>query len=250
MRAPVTLRMLLRAITSSRLPADAGVGVAAASWGWAGGNDDALAAAEVGDGEPSLAAWITRSTSARVIRPAMPVPTISDAFRPLSVISRRTTGESNRPSPGLSLATDIGGGGGGGGAVCSNAGAGAGSAGGAGAGSAAGVVWVADSPPVSTRTNTVPTSTVSPSATANSVIVPATGDGTSESTLSVDTSKRTSSTAIVSPTFLNHLVMVPSVTVSPSCGITTSVILGSLFAVNGTADSTLWDCGKLWVFLR
>ena len=37
------------------------------------------------------------------------------------------------------------------------------------------------------------------------------GEGTSESTLSVETSKSTSSSAMVSPTCLNHLVMVPSV---------------------------------------
>ena len=52
--------------------------------------------------------------------------------------------------------------------------------------------------------------------------MPLTGEGTSESTLSVETSKRTSSSATSSPTRLCHLVMVPSVTVSPSCGIVIS----------------------------
>jgi hypothetical protein len=65
---------------------------------------------------------------------------------------------------------------------------------------------------------TVPTSTVSPSGTRISVNTPETGEGTSESTLSVETSKSTSSSAMVSPTCLNHLVMVPSVTDSPSWG--------------------------------
>ena len=50
----------------------------------------------------------------------------------------------------------------------------------------------------------------------------AAGDGTSESTLSVETSKSGSSRATASPTDLNHLVIVPSVTVSPSCGMVTS----------------------------
>jgi hypothetical protein len=67
-----------------------------------------------------------------------------------------------------------------------------------------------------------PTSTVSPSGTRISLSTPAAGEGTSESTLSVDTSKRGSSRATVSPTAFIHRVIVPSVTVSPSCGIVTS----------------------------
>src|SRR4029078_7455983 len=70
----------------------------------------------------------------------------------------------------------------------------------------------------------VPTSTVSPSCTRISVTYPPDGDGTSESTLSVETSNSTSSSATSSPTCLNHLVIVPSVTVSPSCGIVTSAM--------------------------
>ena len=69
-----------------------------------------------------------------------------------------------------------------------------------------------------------PTSTVSPSLTLISAMNPAVGDGTSVSTLSVETSNSGSSTATGSPTFLNHLVIVPSVTVSPSWGIVTSAI--------------------------
>ena len=75
--------------------------------------------------------------------------------------------------------------------------------------------------------STTPTSTVSPSCTLISVRVPLTGDGTSESTLSVDTSKSGSSSATESPTSLNHFVIVPSVTVSPSWGIVMSAICGS-----------------------
>ena len=65
---------------------------------------------------------------------------------------------------------------------------------------------------------------MSPSGTLISVRVPLTGEGTSESTLSVDTSKSGSSSATVSPTALNHLVIVPSVTVSPSWGIVMSAM--------------------------
>ena len=71
---------------------------------------------------------------------------------------------------------------------------------------------------------TVPTETVSPSLTRISVRVPATGDGTSVSTLSVETSNNGSSAATASPTFLNQRVIVPSVTVSPSCGSVMSAI--------------------------
>ena len=78
--------------------------------------------------------------------------------------------------------------------------------------------------PSPTTAITAPTGTVSPSLTRISSNVPPMGEGTSVSTLSVDTSNRGSSRAIVSPTALNHLVMVPSVTVSPSWGRVTSAI--------------------------
>src|SRR5918997_5612874 len=98
----------------------------------------------------------------------------------------------------------------------------------AGASSAGASASAGASPPPAgaspTRASTAPTSTVSPSSTRISDSVPLTGDGTSESTLSVETSKRGSSSATVSPTCLNHLVIVPSVTVSPSCGIWMSAI--------------------------
>ena len=68
----------------------------------------------------------------------------------------------------------------------------------------------------------VPTGTVSPSTTCTARSTPATAEGTSVSTFSVDTSNSTSSTATVSPTSLCHRMIVPSVTVSPSCGIVTS----------------------------
>jgi hypothetical protein len=60
-----------------------------------------------------------------------------------------------------------------------------------------------------------PTGTVVSTATSIARSVPATGEGISVSTLSVDTSRRASSTAIESPTFLSQRVTVPSLTDSP-----------------------------------
>ena len=76
-----------------------------------------------------------------------------------------------------------------------------------------------------TRAMASPTSMVSSSSALISRMVPATGEGISVSTLSVETSSSGSSTSTVSPTDLSHWVMVPSVTDSPSSGISTSVAL-------------------------
>src|SRR5205823_6631590 len=65
--------------------------------------------------------------------------------------------------------------------------------------------------------------TVVPSAILISFRVPAEGEGISASTLSVEISKSGSSRWIVSPGFLSHLVMVPSVMDSPIWGMITSV---------------------------
>ena len=53
--------------------------------------------------------------------------------------------------------------------------------------------------------------------------VPATGDGISVSTLSVETSSNASSTATESPIFFNQRVTVPSLTLSPKAGIVMTV---------------------------
>ena len=74
-------------------------------------------------------------------------------------------------------------------------------------------------PPMTARS--APTGTVSSSATRIFVSLPATGEGTSVSTLSVETSSRGSSTATSSPSDLSQRVIVPSVTDSPSAGIVT-----------------------------
>ena len=82
----------------------------------------------------------------------------------------------------------------------------------------------ADAEPASSmEQTTVLIWTVAPSATLISFKVPAAGEGISASTLSVEISKSGSSRWTVSPGFLSHLVMVPSVMDSPIWGMTTSV---------------------------
>ena len=66
-----------------------------------------------------------------------------------------------------------------------------------------------------------PTATVSSSSTAIERKIPDAGEGISVSTLSVDTSRSGSSTSTRSPSFFSQRVTVPSVTLSPSCGMDT-----------------------------
>src|SRR5215831_18965201 len=72
--------------------------------------------------------------------------------------------------------------------------------------------------------STVPTGTVWPASTRIAFTTPAVIDGTSVVTLSVSTSKSGSSAFTVSPTFLYQFATVPSVTVSPSWGMITSIL--------------------------
>ena len=78
-----------------------------------------------------------------------------------------------------------------------------------------------------------PTGTVESTGTSIEIIVPATGDGISVSTLSVETSSNASSTATLSPTFFNQRVTVPSLTLSPSAGIV--IIVPALLAAGAVA---------------
>src|SRR6266849_6112785 len=71
--------------------------------------------------------------------------------------------------------------------------------------------------------STVPTGTVVPGSTRIALSTPLATAGISVVTLSVSTSKSGSSARTVSPTFLYQLATVPSVTVSPSCGMITSI---------------------------
>src|SRR5437762_13387802 len=102
--------------------------------------------------------------------------------------------------------------------------------GGAGAGAAAfggsGFVGAGAAAPfsVSSTATNVWTGTVCPSCTLISANTPAAGAGISASTLSVEISNSGSSRLTVSPTFLSHLLKVPSAMDSPICGMSTSTL--------------------------
>src|SRR5436190_2212358 len=87
------------------------------------------------------------------------------------------------------------------GAAAAGAAAGAAGAGAAGAAGAGAAGAAAAGEPLPTMASTAPISTVSSVATLISRTVPATGEGISVSTLSVETSSSGSSIATVSPTF-------------------------------------------------
>src|SRR5690348_4196685 len=82
---------------------------------------------------------------------------------------------------------------------------------------------------------TAPTGASIPSLTLISASVPATVAGTSIDVLSVSISNRSSPGATLSPTFLNQVVILPDVTVSPSCGINTSIAHPAPSAVRRSA---------------
>ncbi len=150
-----------------------------------------------------------RSASRRVIDPPGPEPRSVDGSTPPSLRIRRTTGDTMRPFWAASLTFAARGG-----SVA--------------VGFEAGDVgsFAVGAPPATAFSSITPTrapvSTVSPSPAKICTSTPAAGEGISESTLSVETSKSGSSRATASPTFLNHCVMIPSVTDSPSEGSVTS----------------------------
>src|SRR5262249_40568561 len=110
------------------------------------------------------------------------------------------------------------------GAAATGAGARAGAGGalgGAPVAAACGLV-VAPAEPAITATM-APTGTVAPAGTRISASTPAAIAGTSIDTLSVSISNRLSPGLMASPTALNQVEILPSATVSPSCGISTSM---------------------------
>ncbi len=70
---------------------------------------------------------------------------------------------------------------------------------------------------------TAPTGATSPAGTRISAMTPGDVAGTSIETLSVSTSNRFSPGRTASPTDLNQVVILPSATVSPSCGMRTFI---------------------------
>ena len=125
------------------------------------------------------------------------------------------------------------------------AGSAAGGAGSAAGGSASGCSSVVDGAvagwslplPSSMTASSEPTSTVSSSATVILLRMPATGDGISVSTLSVDTSSSGSSTATWSPSFFSQRVTVPSVTLSPRRGIVTETDMRAATPLHGRGEN-------------
>ena len=97
--------------------------------------------------------------------------------------------------------------------------------------------WAAAPSPAITAT-TAPTGATSPTPTRISASVPVVVDGTSIDTLSVSISNRLSPGFTASPADLNHFVTLPSATVSPSCGISTSISNSSLHAFPSTRNSS------------
>ena len=118
----------------------------------------------------------------------------------------------------------IGATGGGVGAGVATTGAGVGVGVGAGVGAAATGAALTAAPSLIIA-NSAPTGTVESIATTIFCRTPATGDGISVSTLSVETSNSGSSTATTSPSFFSHLVTVPSVTDSPRAGMVTENVI-------------------------
>src|SRR2546425_6321743 len=112
------------------------------------------------------------------------------------------------------------------GAACDASGLGAGGAerGGAAAFGASGFAGAGTAAPasVSRTPTTVCTGTVCPCCTLTSARTPAAGAGISASTLSVEISNSGSSRLTGSPTFLSHLLNVPSAMDSPIWGMSTS----------------------------
>src|SRR5216117_651083 len=138
----------------------------------------------------------------------------------VDLVRRRCSAVWTPPSPSVFIAGAAAGAGGRGGATLGTTAA-FGDSGLAGAGAAAGLDATAPGSVSSTATS-VCTATVCPSCTLISASTPAAGAGISASTLSVEISNSGSSRLTVSPTFLSHLLKVPSAIDSPICGINTS----------------------------
>ena len=152
------------------------------------------------------------------MRPPGPVPVTLPRSTPSTAAARRATGVAFTPS-------------------------------GAAAGFGASLAGAAAAPPLVSafagaapprmRATTWPTVTVSPTSTSVSVITPLAGEGSSASTLSVDTSTIPSSWSTGSPTFLSHSRITPSVTDSPMEGIVMSISVSAGASVSLPGGSSV-----------
>src|SRR5437762_6926598 len=164
--------------------------------------------------------------------------------RGVDFVRRRCSAVWTPPSPSLFIVGAGAGADGGGGVALDGSGLGGaaafGGSGFAGAGAAAGFDATAPASVSSTATS-VCTGTVCPSCTLISARTPAAGAGISASTLSVEISNSGSSRFTGSPTFLSHLLKVPSAIDSPICGINTST--RAMFSPERFLVSGVW-CQK------
>ena len=193
---------------SESVRAGAGIGGAGAGAGAAspaatrvvpGAGADSAGAVVVSTGAEA-SRWA--STSALVIRPSLPVPAIAEASRPCSATRRRTAGL-RRSGPAAA-------------AGCAE--------GAAISGTSSSGLAGAPAAPGSIRASTSWLSTVSPVRFRISASTPASGAGTSSTTLSVSSSMRISSLSTASPGCLRHSSSVASGTDSASTGTFTSTV--------------------------
>src|ERR1051325_3525113 len=148
----------------------------------------------------------------------------------VDLVRSRCSAVCTPPSPSLAFMAGAGAGCGGCGLGACARGAGVGAGAGlggsgfeaAGAGAAAAGFTATAPASVSSTATSVCTGTVCPSCTLISASTPPAGAGISASTLSVEISKSGSSRFTASPTFLSHLLKVPSAIDSPIWGINTS----------------------------
>ncbi len=185
----------LSSMKRARVAAGPRIGAVDAPAGAAGGAGVVGAAPPL----PEMAA----STSCFVTRPRGPLPPTAPRSMPCSAAIRAATG--------VASASPL-------------AGAGASVPGRAASTLGAGAACAGAPAPASIRHSAVPTGTVWSASTRSSATVPATGEGTSASTLSVEISTSGSSTATLSPGFTRHSRIVPSATESPISGKVTSTV--------------------------
>ena len=166
---------------------------------------------------PPPATWASRS--ARVMRPAGPLPATVVRSTPASRALMRTAGLASGRRPGTRGVTGAGGAAAGAGAGAgSGAAAGAGAASGSGAGAAASVAEALPSPSTSNSMHIAPTGRMSPTSPMRLTTTPLTGEGISTVALSVITDRMGWSSVTVSPTATIHSTTSPSTTPSPMSG--------------------------------
>ena len=190
---------------------------------------------------PARAMAVARSSTSRAtMRPCGPEPRRRDRSMPASPASRRASGvtampPANRAGPKLRSGVRTSKNGSSLIGVCWR-GCATGLAGRGGAACAPpalparrGCAELAAAPvPSAITPTTAPTGATSPAGTRISASTPVVVDGTSIDTLSVSISNRLSPGLTVAPAATNHLVILPSATVSPSCGISTSMARSTL----------------------